>query len=144
MHCECGFTQQGSAKFCPECGKKVLAPAAQDIQTIPCPNTVQDGRRTPVCGTIIQSSNKFCMECGWQISPQAFLPGAAMCDGNKSSGEPCDNLVTPNVKFCSECGNPPKAGLVQETNSTGKLKVLKTPKKIPHFFLMKECLRTLL
>lgn len=126
MLCECGSTLQGSAKFCPECGKKVLAPEAQDIQTAPCPNTVQDGRRTPVCGTIIQSSNRFCMGCGWKISPQAFLPGAAMCDGKKPNGEPCDNIVTPNMKFCSECWKPPNTGPAQETISTGKLKVLKT------------------
>lgn len=126
MLCDCGFTQQGSAKFCPECGRKVLAPAAKDIQTAPCPNTVEDGRRTPVCGTLIDSSNKFCKECGWKITPQAFLPGAAMCDGNKPNGELCDNIVTPNIRFCSECGNPPKTGPVQTTISTGKLNFLKT------------------
>lgn len=123
MLCECGFTQQGSAKFCPECGKRMLA---QGIQTAHCPNTVENGRRTPVCGTVIDSSDKFCKECGWKISRQAFLPGAAMCDGNKSNGEPCDNIVTPNMKFCSECGKPPNTRPAQETMSTGKSKVLKT------------------
>eukprot|EP00105_Crassostrea_gigas_P007930 XP_011422347.1 PREDICTED: E3 ubiquitin-protein ligase rnf213-alpha isoform X2 [Crassostrea gigas] len=123
MLCECGFTLQGSAKFCPECGKRMLA---QDIQTAPCPNTVEDGRRTPVCGTIIQSSNKFCVECGWKISLQAFLPGAAMCNGKKPNGEPCDNIVTPSIRFCSECGNPPNTGPAQETISTAPAVVEKT------------------
>uniref|UniRef100_A0A8W8J1P6 DZANK-type domain-containing protein n=1 Tax=Magallana gigas TaxID=29159 RepID=A0A8W8J1P6_MAGGI len=104
MLCDCGSTLQ----YCSQCGKKVLAPASQDIQTIPCPNTVEDGRRTPVCGTMIQSSNRFCHECAWRISSKAFLPGAAMCDGNKPNGELCDNIMTPNMRFCSECGKPPK------------------------------------
>lgn len=125
MLCECGFTLQGSGKFCPQCGKKVLAPASQDIQTIPCPNTVEDGRRTTVCGTMIESSNKFCHECAWRISSKAFLPGAAMCDGKKSSGEPCDNIVTPNIRFCSECGKPPEGQPSQEkASASGIVKFL--------------------
>lgn len=124
MFCECGYTLQGSARFCSQCGKEVLA--TQTTQIVPCPNTVQKGKRIPVCGAEIQSSNKFCSGCGWFINPKAFLPGAAMCVGNKPSGEPCDNIVTPNIRLCSECGNPPKTGPVQTTISTGKLNFLKT------------------
>lgn len=120
MLCDCGSTLQEGVKFCSQCGKKVLAPASQDVQTIPCPNTVEGGRRTPACGTMIDSSNRFCHECAWRISSKAFLPGAAMCDGRKSNGEACDNIVTPNIKFCSECGEPPKGQPSQtKTSASG-------------------------
>lgn len=123
MFCECGHTLQGSARFCSQCGKEVLA--TQTTQIAPCPNTVQKDKRTPVCGAEIQSSNKFCSGCGWFINPKAFLPGAAMCGGNKRSGEPCNNIVTPNIRFCSECGKPPENCPLQETSVLGKLNVLK-------------------
>lgn len=126
MLCDCGSTLQEGVKFCSQCGKKVLAPASQDVQTIPCPNTVEGGRRTPACGTMIDSSNRFCHECAWRISSKAFLPGAAMCDGEKSNGEPCDNIVTPNIKFCSECGEPPKGhpSQTKTSASAGIVKIL--------------------
>lgn len=123
MFCECGYTLQGSARFCSQCGKEVLA--TQTTQTVPCPNTVQKGKRIPVCGAEIQSSNKFCSGCGWFINPKAFLPGAAMCVGNKPSGELCDNIITPNIRFCSECGKPPEICPSQETSALRKLNILK-------------------
>lgn len=124
MQCMCGFTPQSDARFCPECGKKVLAPAAQDIQTVLCPNTVQDGIRTPVCGTTIRSSNKFCIGCGWHINPKTFMTGAKMCHGSKSNGVPCDNIVTPNNEICSECENGPQKSRFQESNTF--LTIIKT------------------
>lgn len=117
MLCTCGNTLQGGVKFCCICGK--VAPSAQGIS---CPNTVQDGRRTQVCGNIIESSNRFCNECAWRISSEAFLPGAAMCDGNKSNREPCDNIVTPNFRFCSVCGKHLKGQTSQKkTSALGKV-----------------------
>lgn len=123
MFCECGHTLQGSARFCSQCRKEVLA--TQTTQIVPCPNTVQKDKRIPVCGAEIQSSNKFCSGCGWFIDTKAFLQGAAMCGGNKRSGEPCDNIVTPNIRFCSECGKPPESCPLQETSALSKLNILK-------------------
>lgn len=123
MFCKCGYTLQGSARFCSQCGKEVLV--TQTTQTVPCPNTVQKGKRTPICGAEIQSSNKFCSGCGWCINPKTFLPGAAMCDGTKPNGKPCDNIVKPNTRFCSECGNPPKSQSSQETYALGKVIIFK-------------------
>lgn len=124
MLCECGYTLQGSARFCSQCGKEVLV--TENTQTVPCPNTVQKGKRTPICGALIQSSSKFCSGCGWFINLKTFLPGAAMCDGTKRNGELCDNIVTPNIKFCSECGRPPiYSQPSQETSALGKLNILK-------------------
>lgn len=48
-----------------------------------------------------------------------------MCVGNKPSGEPCDNIVTPNIRFCSECGKPPEICPSQETSALRKLNILK-------------------
>lgn len=117
MLCKCGTRLQGGVKICLKCEKKV-ARTAHGIQTVSCPNTVHYGRRTPVCGNIIESSNRFCHECGWRISTDAFLPGAAMCIGNKSNREPCDNIVTPNIRFCSECGEHLKGQTSQKKTST--------------------------
>ena len=110
MHCKCGYPLKGREKFCPECGEKASAPPLPDSQTVPCPNTVQEGKRTQPCGNVIDSTKTFCTECGWHIDYKAFKPGAAMCNGIKPNGEPCDNIVTPNIKFCSECGKPPDRG----------------------------------
>nr|XP_022293483.1 E3 ubiquitin-protein ligase rnf213-alpha-like isoform X1 [Crassostrea virginica] len=109
MHCECGYLLQGSERFCPDCGKRASAPPPAPLasQTIPCPNTVQEGRRIQPCGNLIESTKRFCTECGWRVDPKAFMPGAAMCNGKMHNGEPCDNIVTPNNRFCSECGEPP-------------------------------------
>lgn len=112
MHCECGYLLQGSERFCPDCGKRASAPppAPPASQTVPCPNTVQEGRRTLPCGNLIESTKRFCTDCGWRVDPKAFMPRAAMCIGKLHNGEPCDNIVTPNNRFCSECGEPPGRG----------------------------------
>ncbi|XP_062591685.1 E3 ubiquitin-protein ligase rnf213-alpha-like, partial [Saccostrea cucullata] len=112
MQCVCGFTLTGTgANFCPQCGKKVTCQGTANKQTAPCPNTIQDGERTSgICGKPVENSQKFCIECGWKVDPRAFLPRAVMCQGKKPNGAPCDNIVTPNVKFCSECGRPPGFG----------------------------------
>ena len=109
MHCECGYLLQGGTRFCPDCGKRASAPSPSSpaSQTVPCPNTVQEGRRIQPCGNLIEGTIRFCTECGWRVDPKAFMPGAAMCNGKMHTGEPCDNIVTPNNRFCPECGETP-------------------------------------
>ncbi|XP_061169136.1 myb-like protein X [Saccostrea echinata] len=118
MQCECGFPLTGSTKFCPECGTKVGVQGTENKQTVPCPNTIQNRRRvSSICGTPVENSQKFCVECGWKVNPKVFLPGAFMCQGIEQNRErlPCGNIVTPDVKFCSECGNPPGFGASAST-----------------------------
>lgn len=115
MFCKCGFTLKDNDKFCSQCGEKVSAQATASTQIIPCPNTIQDGRRVESnCGARIENSQKFCTKCGWHVNQKVFLPDAIMCIGIKGNGECCDNIVTPNNRFCSECGKPPGIGILAE------------------------------
>ncbi|XP_061169140.1 clumping factor A-like [Saccostrea echinata] len=110
MNCvKCSNPLQDKDNFCPECGQKVLKDTTAGA--IPCPSTIQDEVRTPEpCGEEIKEGKKFCNQCGWKINPACFLPSAKMCSGMLQNGAPCDNIVTPNVMFCSKCGTPPDFG----------------------------------
>ncbi len=70
----CGAQVRAGAKFCPECGQKVV-PAG----STPCVR----------CGAALAAGAKFCPECG---SPQQ-----AQCPA-------CKAAIKPDAKFCPECG----------------------------------------
>lgn len=71
----CGQELNANAKFCFNCGEKVLPP---DDGTVTCPN----------CGTKCPKG-KFCSECGYK-----FASACPKCGTTVSSGQ----------KFCPECG----------------------------------------
>ena len=70
----CGADIKQDAKFCPECGKKVLKEGM-----MPCPK----------CDAEIPKGSKFCPECGKKLVSQC----------GKCSAE-----LPPGAKFCLECG----------------------------------------
>ena len=73
---KCGATLPANAKFCLECGEKVVPPVPTDMIVCPeCGNTVSKG--------------KFCPECGHK-----FITVCPKCEKN----------VVPGAKFCLECG----------------------------------------
>ncbi len=72
---KCGAVLPEGAKFCLECGEKVIAPAA----AVTCPK----------CGAKVQGG-KFCPECGAPLTPP-------VCPK-------CGKEVLPGAKFCPECG----------------------------------------
>ena len=73
---KCGATLPNNAKFCLECGEKVLPSVAEGMVVCPeCGNTVAKGKFCPECG------HKFITTC-----PK------------------CGNAITEGAKFCLECG----------------------------------------
>ena len=73
---KCGATLPANAKFCLECGEKVVPPVPADMIVCPeCGNTVAKG--------------KFCPECGHKF--------ITVCPK-------CGKDVVPGAKFCLECG----------------------------------------
>jgi membrane protease subunit (stomatin/prohibitin family) len=72
---KCGTLNATTAKFCANCGEKVLAPGA-------CPG----------CGTPNAAGAKFCANCG-----KPLAAGPAKC-------AKCGAELPPGTKFCNECG----------------------------------------
>lgn len=114
MKCnKCKNEIQKEDNYCQDCGAKVLKNTA--LRLVFCPNTIEDGLRTPKpCGKEIKEGKKFCSGCGWKINQSCFQPGARMCSGEQN-GAPCNNIVFPDSKFCSQCekhmqGNPVNSG----------------------------------
>ena len=70
----CGNAMKKGAKFCPECGEKVL-----QSDTVICPEC---GKEVP--------QGKFCPECGCKLA--------------KNVCPKCGNEIEANTKFCPECG----------------------------------------
>ncbi|MBQ7177965.1 MAG: SPFH domain-containing protein [Victivallales bacterium] len=73
---KCGAKLPQNAKFCLECGEKVVQP---EVAEVTCPK----------CGAKVKQG-KFCLECGAPLAP----PVCPKC------GKP----VVPGAKFCLECG----------------------------------------
>src|ERR1700693_2096605 len=56
MQCtKCGTTNPGGAKFCEECGARLM---------LSCPG----------CGTSVPAGKKFCSECGTALTAQPLIP----------------------------------------------------------------------
>ena len=72
-----GTVAPAGTKFCPECGAKMIQPAAS-----PCPN----------CGAETHGA-KFCPECGTKIEQAPKLTVCPACGATDQTG-----------KFCQECG----------------------------------------
>ena len=73
---KCGAALQPNAKFCPECGEKVVPPEEPGL--VVCPK----------CGAKV-AKGKFCLECGAPLAPK--------CPN-------CGKDVPAGAKFCLECG----------------------------------------
>lgn len=73
---KCGAALPANAKFCLECGEKVVVPAPAGMIT--CPN----------CGKTV-AKGKFCPECGYK-----FITVCPKCGKDVPAG----------AKFCLECG----------------------------------------
>ena len=72
----CGATLPQGAKFCLECGEKVVPAIPENMVVCPqCGHTVPKG--------------KFCLECGYRF--------VTRCPG-------CGQETVPGAKFCLECG----------------------------------------
>ena len=72
---KCGASLPKNAKFCLECGEKVVPKSSATVVCPQCGNTVAKG--------------KFCPECGYK-----FITNCAKCGA----------AVVPGAKFCAECG----------------------------------------
>ena len=75
---KCGAVLQQNAKFCPECGEKVVPPEEPGL--IVCPK----------CGAKV-AKGKFCLECGAPLDVNPKCPN-------------CGKDVPAGAKFCLECG----------------------------------------
>ncbi len=76
---KCGAALPANAKFCLECGEKVVTPPPSDMIVCPeCGNTVAKGKFCPECGhklvTVcpkcgkdVVAGAKFCLECGEKL-----------------------------------------------------------------------------
>lgn len=102
---KCGAALNEGAKFCLECGEKVVPKVA--------------GTACVKCGNALPPNAKFCLNCGEKVLPVGHLvcPG---CTKVVAQGKFClecgQNLTPPNVtcacgyvfendgKFCPECG----------------------------------------
>lgn len=71
---KCGAEMNADAKFCPECGEKVVAAGS-----ITCPK----------CGAAVSAKAKFCPECG---------------ESMKAKCPKCGTELKAGIKFCPECG----------------------------------------
>ncbi|MBQ4066945.1 MAG: SPFH domain-containing protein [Clostridia bacterium] len=75
----CGAALHEGAKFCFECGEKVVAPTADTVVCPSCKKTVPKGKfcsecgyrfetgKCPACGATLPDGAKFCFECGQKI-----------------------------------------------------------------------------
>ncbi|MDY6966742.1 MAG: SPFH domain-containing protein [Halobacteriota archaeon] len=70
----CGVDIKEDAKFCPECGQKVLKEGMMSC---------------PKCNSEIPAGSKFCAECGEKLISQC---------------QKCNAELLPGAKFCPECG----------------------------------------
>ena len=73
---KCGAALPANAKFCLECGEKVVPPVPDGM--IVCPE----------CGKTV-AKGKFCLECGYK-----FVTNCPKCGKE----------IIPGAKFCLECG----------------------------------------
>lgn len=73
---KCGATLPANAKFCLECGEKVISPS--QIDSVVCPE----------CGKTV-AKGKFCPECGYKFK--------TVCPN-------CGKEVPSGAKFCLDCG----------------------------------------
>ncbi len=76
---KCGAALPANAKFCLECGEKIVSPVPADMIVCPeCGNTVAKGKFCPECGhkfvTVcskcgkdVVAGAKFCLECGEKL-----------------------------------------------------------------------------
>ena len=71
----CGFSVTSNAKYCPQCGEKVIDLKDDEIQCPSCKASTPKG--------------KFCKECGFSLS--------SVCPN-------CGKDISSGSKFCSECG----------------------------------------
>ena len=118
MNCrKCSSTLQPDSKYCSECGEKVVQETAP--RTAFCPNTISNERKRikEPCGKEIDKENNFCNGCGWKINKTCFQPNSKMCSGELPNGEPCSNIVTVEMKHCTQCGHP---AMFLETKHDGK------------------------
>lgn len=74
---KCGAQVRKGAKFCPECGSKM-------ISTVKCPK----------CGAEVRASAKFCPECGSKMDAGPEKKTCPKCGATCKAG----------AKFCPECG----------------------------------------
>lgn len=85
---KCGASLMKNAKFCSECGEKILSSEFSDTTVCPkCKNTVAKG--------------KFCSECGYK-----FITICPKCGKETAS----------NANFCLECGEKFNRGVDDEKN----------------------------
>jgi len=75
IKCACGATNPETAKFCNNCGAKVLA-------NVKC----------PACGHEVKAGAKFCPDCGGKM------------DGGPAKCADCGHELKPGAKFCPDCG----------------------------------------
>ncbi len=66
---KCGASLPANAKFCLECGEKVVA--ADQVHCPQCGNTVPNGKFCPECGHKFQTN---CPKCGAAVSGSKFCP----------------------------------------------------------------------
>ena len=75
---KCGATLPANAKFCLECGEKVVAVSEETVVCPECGKTVAKGKfcpecghkfitACPKCGAAVTSGAKFCLECGEKL-----------------------------------------------------------------------------
>ena len=75
---KCGASVAPNAKFCPECGEKIVNLAENEIICPACGEKTQKGkfcqecgapliRKCPKCGVEIPNGAKFCLECGEKL-----------------------------------------------------------------------------
>ncbi|VDI41382.1 Hypothetical predicted protein [Mytilus galloprovincialis] len=88
----CGEDIPPSSKFCGICGGKVLT--EDDNTTKACPK----------CSFLITNRQKFCSGCAWKIDPSIFLQKKIFCQGLTPENKICGVELSPDVKFCCECG----------------------------------------
>jgi len=74
---KCGAQLPAGAKFCLECGEKVVA--QEEKKGVACPK----------CGAQLPAGAKFCLECGSSL--------VVKCPN-------CGKELQPGAKFCLECG----------------------------------------
>ena len=88
----CKAENDGSAKFCAECGANI-----EELKK------AQTARTCPECGADIADDAKFCPECGSNLEEAARSQNAKKC-------VQCGTELESNAAFCSECGANQSAG----------------------------------
>ncbi|MBR3621376.1 MAG: zinc ribbon domain-containing protein, partial [Clostridia bacterium] len=75
---KCGAPLPANAKFCHECGNKIVSVSANEIICPKCGEKTAKGKfcincgtplanKCPNCGTDVPAGGKFCLECGTKI-----------------------------------------------------------------------------